>query len=232
MSNGPLTARIAIFAMLSLQRFLAAVASLSAIVAGATCEAGDRAGEFDFYLLALSWSPNWCADAGPRANPLQCRRDPPFGFIVHGLWPQFEHGYPENCPTEYPLRLPRALIDTILDIQPSPGLVGRQWRKHGTCTGLAPADYLALTRTAFRKISIPDGFASTIRDRRIAAHAIERAFIDANPGLTAAGITVTCDGGDLAEVRICLTRDLQFRACPAVDRTGCRAEALTVQAAE
>ncbi len=219
--------------MTPLRRLIAAASALAGSFAAApTAGAAGLAGDFDFYVLALSWSPSWCEQAGPRANRMQCRHDPPFGFIVHGLWPQYERGYPEDCPTDHPLRLPRALIDTILDIQPSPGLVGRQWRKHGTCTGLSPADYLALTRAAFERVVIPRAFRITDRDREAPASAIERAFIDANHDLTAGRIAVSCKAGDLVEVRLCLTRDLEFRDCPGIDRAGCRARSLSVPAAE
>jgi len=194
--------------------------------------AADRAGDFDFYLLSLSWSPSWCEQAGGRANPAQCRHNPPFGFVVHGLWPQYERGYPENCPTEYPLRLPRSVIDTILDIQPGVGLVARQWRKHGTCSGLSPRDYLSLTRAAFERVNIPATFGQARRDRTAPASAIESAFVSANPGLTTKRIAVSCKSGDLVEVRICFTPDLEFRNCPDVDKAGCRANNLFVPAAQ
>jgi ribonuclease T2 len=209
---------------------LAAV--LAALIIGTNLpRAADRAGDFDFYLLSLSWSPSWCEQAGERANPAQCRHNPPFGFVVHGLWPQYERGYPENCPTEFPLRLPRSVIDTILDIQPGVGLVGRQWRKHGTCSGLSPMDYLALTRAAFDRVDIPDKFENARRDRTAPASAIESAFVSANPDLTTKRIAVSCKSGDLVEVRICFTPDLEFRNCPDVDKAGCRANNLFVPAA-
>ncbi len=55
---------------------------------------------------------------------------------------------------------------------------------------------------------------------------MEEAFIAANPGLDAKGMAVTCAGGQLEEVRICMNADLSFRPCPAVDRAACRAKTI------
>lgn len=182
----------------------------------------DQAGEFDFYVLALSWSPSYCRLAGERASRLQCGRKPRPGFVVHGLWPQFELGYPESCPTDFDLRLSRELIDTILDLMPSPGLVGGQWRKHGTCTGLSPADYLQATRAAYETVTIPDNFVDLTSPRQGSARTIESAFVAANPGMSPNGIAISCKDQMVSEVRICLTRDLRFTTCKNVDSKGCR----------
>jgi len=197
-------------------------------VASARAEA-DRPGRFDFYVLALSWSPSFCANERSRAST-QCRLNPPKGFVVHGLWPQHERGYPESCPTSEPYRVPRSLIDTVLDIMPSPALVGGQWRKHGTCTGLNQEAYLAAIRRAYETVNIPESLDGD-REARESARAIEDAFIAANPGLSANAIAVACRDGRLSEIRICMTKDFAFRPCPEVDRRGCRDRRLQVPAA-
>src|SRR5690606_775520 len=59
-----------------------------------------RAGVFDYYSLVLSWSPTYCASAKSTEGEPQCRRDArPYAFVLHGLWPQYERGYPEYCST-------------------------------------------------------------------------------------------------------------------------------------
>ena len=181
---------------------------------------------FDFYVLSLSWSPTWCAgnDAGGRTQ--QCRRGEDNGFIAHGLWPQNERGYPEFCPTRQPDRVPESLGRTVLDIIPSMGLIGHQWRKHGSCSGLGQKDYFAVTRAAFERVDIPAALTPQRGGSRLSPDAVEAAFIAANPGLDRKGIAVTCEGGRLEEVRICMTADLSFRTCPAVDRAGCRAKSI------
>lgn len=180
---------------------------------------------FDFYVLSLSWSPTWCADNDAGGRTQQCRRGENNGFIVHGLWPQNERGYPEYCSTRESDRVPESLGRTVLDIIPSMGLIGHQWRKHGSCSGLSQKDYFTVTRAAFDRIRLPAALEAK-GGRRLAPDAVEEAFIAANPGLSAGGMAVTCAGGQLEEVRICLNADLSFRACPAVDRAACRARSI------
>ena len=203
---------------------------LTAFAALAAMAAGDKAGEFDFYVLALSWSPTFCRNQGERASPLQCGANVERAFVVHGLWPQFEKGYPENCATSEALRVPRSLIDTVLDIMPSPGLVGGQWRKHGTCTGLTQSQYLQTVRRALDTVTIPEAFRSARHRQTVSARSAEQAFIAENPGLSENGIAIACRDGLLSEVRICLTRSLDFRRCQNVDARGCRQSRLTMPA--
>ena len=153
------------------------------------------------------------------------------GFVVHGLWPQFERGYPKGCGSDEPGRVPNDLADRMLDIMPSRGLVGHEWRTHGTCTDLSQADYFAATRAAYERIRLPESIGDAGRAAKMTPEAIEQAFAEANPGMTTDGIAVTCEDGMLDEVRICLTRELGLRACPEIDRKSCRAASLTLPAA-
>jgi ribonuclease T2 len=181
---------------------------------------------FDFYVLSLSWSPTWCADNDAGGKTLQCRYGENNGFIVHGLWPQKDRGYPEFCPSRQPDRVPESLGRAVLDIIPSMGLIGHQWRKHGSCSGLSQKDYFTVTRAAWERLNIPAGLTPERDGSRLAPDAVETAFIAANPGLERKGIAVTCDDGRLEEIRICMTADLSFRTCPQVDRVACRAKSI------
>ena len=154
---------------------------------------------FDFYVLALSWSPGYCASEGERANQQQCGSDQDFNFVVHGLWPQFNDGWPEFCETSEPRRVDRQLSDAMLDIMPSTGLVRHQWRKHGTCSGLSQEDYFAVTRAAYEQIVIPSGFQGRKTTERSEPSMVEGAFLDANPAIPADAIAVTCDRRFLRE---------------------------------
>lgn len=198
--------------------------------ATAAAAAQDRPGEFDFYVLSLSWSPSYCAAEGRSADPAQCGTGGPSGFTVHGMWPQREAGYPEFCPTEEPSKVPASLADTVADIMPSRALVAHQWEKHGTCTGLSQADYLSLIRSASERVAIPEQFEDLAKDDHLSAGAVEEAFIAANPGLSARGIAVSCKEKRVAEIRICLTRSLEFRRCAEVDGRGCRDRRLALPA--
>lgn len=187
----------------------------------------DTPGDFDFYVLALSWSPAYCKQAGADANPHQCKSKTPYRFIVHGLWPQYERGYPESCDAAR-RRIDRQIAFDMDDIMPSHGLIFHQWRKHGTCSGLGPEDYFDLTRKAYEKVSIPKAFRTLTKRGKAAPKAIESAFKSINPGLSEDAIAIVCERGELEEIRVCLTKDLKFRSCPAVDRSGCRSGTLTV----
>ncbi|MEP9388983.1 ribonuclease T2 [Mesorhizobium sp. KR9-304] len=176
---------------------------------------------FDFYVLSLSWSPSYCEAEGEEANRQQCATERPYAFVVHGLWPQFERGFPESCDTSEP-DVANATLRTLYDIMPSAGLIRHQWRKHGSCSGLGQEDYFDVLRAARETVSIPAEFRRLDSYRTLDPDDAEAAFLRANDSLPRDGIAVTCDKRYLREVRLCLTRDLEFRSCPEVDRRDCR----------
>ncbi len=106
-------------------------------LAGAAARAeGERAGVFDYYVMALSWSPSFCALEGTARGDPQCA-GAGRGFVLHGLWPQFEAGWPSYCPSA--ARNPsRAETAAMADIMGSGGLAWYQWKKHGRCSWMAP----------------------------------------------------------------------------------------------
>ncbi len=174
--------------------------------------AQDVAGEFDYYVLSLSWSPNWCAIEGDARGSSQCDTGAGFGWILHGLWPQYEQGWPTNCRSRF--RNPtRAQTADMADIMGTSGLAWYQWNKHGVCAGLDSADYYALARVAYEKVTRPEVLRQVNRDITLPANLIEAAFLRANPDLAADQITITCKDNAIQEARICLTRDLAFRDC-------------------
>lgn len=197
---------------------------LGTIPAALSGERGAQPGKFDFYVLSLSWSPSYCAAEGAEANRQQCGTKRPYAFVVHGLWPQYEAGYPEFCRLQQSGHVPGNLVNSYQDIMPSGGLMGHQWRKHGSCTGLRQATYFALARKAREKINIPPEFSRLTAPLLISPKDVEERFISVNPGLEEQDFAVTCDRRYLREVRICMTKDLAFRACEELDTKGCRAD--------
>lgn len=183
---------------------------------------------FDFYVLSLSWSPTFCQANGSARNREQCGPGKRFGLIVHGLWPQHERGYPESCPTDQPQQVPVGIGRRMMDIMPGMGLIGHQWRKHGTCSGLAMADYFSVVRQAFETVRIPEALRRPGPQPRTSPQALEDALIKSNPGLSRSAVAVTCDNQRLDEVRICFSKALDFRACPEVDANACRRSELTI----
>ena len=180
---------------------------LSAAVAHAE---GDTAGEFDYYVMALSWSPTWCAVEGDARDAEQCDTD--LGWSLHGLWPQFHRGYPSYCNTVE--RAPsRRETGEMADIMGSGGLAWHQWKKHGVCTGLSSNTYFDLSRQAYESITRPDVFRRLEEEVRLPASLVEEAFIKANPQLEPDMLTVTCRDRRIQEVRICLSKDLDPVPC-------------------
>jgi len=186
-------------------------------------------GEFDFYVLSLSWSPSFCEAASERGGPsksqqIQCGGRP-YSFVVHGLWPQYERGFPNYCQQPSP-RLDRNIVSSMLDLMPAPGLIFNEWDKHGTCSGLSARSYFETVRKARAAVKIPEQFIDLAEPKTIAPRDIEDAFVKANPGLTSDAIAVTCDRTRLSEVRICLNKDLQFRSCGEIDKRACRRDSV------
>lgn len=175
---------------------------------------GEPAGAFDYYVLALSWSPSWCALEGDARGSPQCAAGTGHGFVLHGLWPQFEDGWPSWCRT--PQRdATRSETGAMADIMGTPGSAWHQWKKHGRCSGLAAADYFRLARLAWEGVTRPAVLRDLGRAVTLPASVVEAALLEANPGLAADGVTVTCRDRRIQEVRICLTRALEPRACGA-----------------
>lgn len=208
-----------------MKRALAALV-LALCAATAVAVAQDRrdvAGRFDYYLLALSWSPSYCADAGDR-DPVQCGRDRRFAFVVHGLWPQHERGWPSDCKTPFARDVSPALKQSMLDIMPSPRLVEHEWDTHGACSGLTPDAYFALTRRVRERVVIPSSFRALDRTLMITGADVEASFVNANPGLKRDMIAVQCDRNRLKEVRVCVTKSGAFRSCGTDVRDRCGAQ--------
>ena len=195
-------------------RFLIALVLLT----GLARADGEKAGDFDYYVMALSWSPTWCALEGDDRNSPQCDPAADFGWVLHGLWPQYESGWPSYCPTNE--RNPsRADTRDESDLFGSSGSAWHQWNKHGKCSGLSADNYYRLSREAYSRINRPELLRKIEDPIRLPARVIEQAFLESNPNLTANQITITCKASRIQEARICLTRDLEPRACgPDVSR--------------
>jgi ribonuclease T2 len=191
-------------------RFLA----ILLLTARAAFAEDERAGEFDYYVLALSWSPTWCALEGDARNAPQCDPKADAGWVLHGLWPQYEDGWPSYCAAS--ARNPsRGETAAQADLFGSSGNAWHQWNKHGRCSGLESADYYRLARLAYDQIVRPEIFTKLRDPVRLPASVVEEAFLEANPDLSASEITITCRSDRIQEARICLTRDLESRTCGA-----------------
>lgn len=191
---------------------------VAALPAPAGEERGAVPGRFDYWVLALSWSPGWCAVEGAARSSPQCAPGARRGWVLHGLWPQRERGWPAWCPSPY--RPPsRSRTRAEAEVFGTAGNAWHQWRKHGSCSGLDPDGYYRLAREALARIRLPGVFSRLPRDVRLDPELVERAFREVNPGLDDAEAVVVCRGEVVTELRICLDRRLEPRRCgPEVGR--------------
>ncbi len=186
------------FALRSL--IVAAVAlSLGVTAASAQDTRQNEPGKFDFYVLALSWSPSFCEAAGDRAQ-----------------------GQPECA------RLDRNIISSMLDVMPAPRLIFREWDRHGTCSGLPARAYFETVRKARAVVKIPAEYIDLKAPLTVTPAEVEQAFVNANPGLSASSIAVGCDRERLREIRICMSKELAFRGCEGAERRTCRREKIVM----
>ena len=175
---------------------------------------GERAGDFDYYVLALSWSPTWCAIEGDARSAEQCDPRHDYGWILHGLWPQFEVGYPSYCNTS--ARAPsRSATNAMADIMASGGLAWHQWKKHGRCSGLSSQAYFAAARATYNAVVRPPILRKLDHSVKLPASVIQDAFLQSNPDWSADMLTITCKKGHIQEARLCLTKNFQPRVCGA-----------------
>lgn len=187
-----------------LGRMLIGVLALLGATGPALAE--DVPGQFDYWILSLSWSPQFC-----KSNPGAEQCGQPRSFIVHGLWPQNERGYPDYCgDTE---RVPSELVDRMLPLVPDRKLVNQQWRKHGSCSGMPVDEYFLNVERAWRSVVVPADLSAESPGLEATTREIEERFIEANPGLDHSSMALVCKGRWLTEVRICLDKDFKPRAC-------------------
>jgi ribonuclease T2 len=179
-------------------------------------DAGAQPGQFDYYLLSLSWSPAYCLTH--QEDRAQCGGKG-LGLVLHGLWPQYDSGgYPEYCGGA-PLSGQEAALG--LSLYPSPKLMQHEWQSHGTCSGLDAAQYFRTADRALAALQVPAMLEAPQRNQSLSGEQITAAFRAANPALSGNGLAVVCSHAQLSEVRVCLTRELALRACGRGVRSNC-----------
>jgi len=173
----------------------------------------DHLSQFDFYVLALSWSPDYCASNGNN-DPQQCSLGKKLGFVLHGLWPQYNKGYPSNCSTE---KMPESVKAQFPGLYPNDDLFDHEWEKHGTCTGLTPVEYLQAGKTLKAAVTVPAEFRSPEKPFRTTMDQLKSLFVQANPGYSTNGIEVSCSssGKYLKEIYVCFALDGTASSCSA-----------------
>jgi ribonuclease T2 len=180
---------------------------------GAWSAERNKPGAFDYYVLVLSWMPSYCRSEVRARKDGQCEPSKPRAFRLHGLWPQYEKGWPESCPIGKRPWVPGKVIEEMRDIMPSKSLIIHEYRVHGTCSGLEPAQYFGVARQLYERVSVPPRFFAPDADRLASPDEIEREFLAANPWLDPEMISITCRRANLLDIRVCFGRDLFPRSC-------------------
>jgi ribonuclease T2 len=184
-------------------------------------------GDFDYYLLSMSWAPDFCAQPDVPKNDRECGAGRHVGFVVHGLWPQAEAGRsPQQCAPARPVA--QDVVNRMLAYIPSEGLIQHEWKNHGTCSGLTSAQYFDSVRKAFESVKIPADYKELGRSIEAGSQEIENKFAAANPSFPRAAFRVSCRSNELQEVRVCFSKDLRPRSC--TDSAGeCRVPEITMR---
>ncbi|MGA2249669.1 ribonuclease T2 family protein [Terracidiphilus sp.] len=176
---------------------------------------------FDFYLLNLSWSPEYC-----HSHPEAAECASHSTFVLHGLWPQNKDGsYPQNCGNG-PGSQTGPDASRFSDIYPEPGLLEHEWRTHGTCSGLSANDFFSAARSAYQSVKIPSQLTNLSSQTSLSPEQIAALFTQATPGLSRESIAISCGHNYLTAVAICLNKSLHPIACPAV--RSCRANSVRI----
>jgi ribonuclease T2 len=184
-----------------------------------------RAAPFDYYLLSLSWAPEFCAQPGEAAaNPLECGEGK--GFVVHGLWPEANQGKsPESCGAAK--SVPKSLVNDMLKYMPSASLIRHEWATHGTCSGLSQGEYFTKVMLARASVQIPVQISSLGQSTTESPGEIEAQFGAANPSFPEGAVRTACQSGKLSEVRVCFDKNLNALACTA-SAGECTTQAVTI----
>jgi ribonuclease T2 len=180
---------------------------------------------FDYYLLTLSWAPEFCASNTSQRTSAECDPKKHMGLVVHGLWPQYNNGkWPQDCASTPPVS--SAIVNQMMPIMPGSGMIQHEWIKHGTCSGFAVDQYFGAIQKLYNKLNVPDDFKKPSNSSDARPSDIEQKFATANQA-PAAAFRVSCPQNEFSAVEICLTKDFQYRACPTTMKE-CHAGQVTV----
>lgn len=206
-----MNSRISRFQVRALTGLIVACCALGQVAQGQVQTADRRPGNFDFYVLNLSWAPQFCASHSQGRRSSECDSSRHYGFIVHGLWPQNDDGtYPQACLVSSPLA--NSIVEQMMPVMPDRGLIQHEWSEHGICSGMAPRHYFDTVRKAHSTVKIPAAFQTASSQQSLRPADIEKQFAAANHA-PADAFRVSCSRGQFVAIEVCLTKDLQYRAC-------------------
>jgi len=170
------------------------------------------AGDFDYFLLTVSWAPEFCATEPSERSSPECAPSKRMGLVVHGLWPHYDDGkWPQDCGRTPPV--PSATVKHMMPIMPGKELIQHEWAKHGTCSGLSMQDYFGVIEKLYNGLEVPEEFKKPANSSRTSPSVVEQQFATANNAPKRA-FRISCPQNKFSAVEICLAKDLQYQACP------------------
>jgi ribonuclease T2 len=183
-------------------------------------------GDFDYFLLTLSWAPEFCATNTKGGKTPECDPNKHMGLVVHGLWPQYDNGkWPQDCGSTPPVS--SSIVKHMLPIMPGKDLIQHEWSKHGTCSALSVQDYFGVIEKLYNGLTVPEDFKAPSTNAQTSPAKIEKEFATANAAPVGA-FRISCPQSKFSAVEICLTKDLQYQACPATVKE-CRSKNIAVR---
>ena len=188
-------------------RKLIALALLAALAGAAGADEPPAAPAFDYWVLALTWNPQYCID---HPREIECAHA--YGFVVHGLWPQNEQGSMEDCDTSSG-RVDKALVERMLPLMPSAALIQHEWYEHGSCSGMDASKYFLSIERLHRALVVPGVYSEVGKPLKTTLDELKAEFGQSNPSITPEKMVGVCSGRYLKEVRICYDRDFKSREC-------------------
>jgi ribonuclease T2 len=184
------------------------------------------AGDFDYFLLTLSWAPEFCATNPNGRTSVECAPSQHRGLVVHGLWPQYDSGkWPQDCASTPPVS--SSIVNHMMPIMPGKQLIQHEWEKHGTCSGMSVQDYFGAIEKLYNGLEVPPEFKKPTASAQTNAAAIEQKFATANSASKGA-FRISCPQNEFSAVEVCLSKDLQYQACPTTLKE-CRASKIEVR---
>ena len=184
------------------------------------------AGDFDYFLLTLSWAPEFCATNPNGRTSVECAPNQHMGLVVHGLWPQYDSGkWPQDCASTPPVA--SSTVQHMMPIMPGKQLIQHEWAKHGTCSGMSVQDYFGAIEKLYNGLEVPPDFKKPSSSTETSPSAIEQKFAKANNAPKGA-FRISCPQNSFSAVEVCLSKELQYQACPNTLKE-CRAPQIEVK---
>lgn len=176
---------------------------------------GGPPGQFDLYLLTVSWEPGYCATSAGKGTA-ECKNPP--RFALHGLWPENTNGtYPAFCVPAAPGPSDPSVFQ---DLYPDPSFLLSEWNKHGVCSGTSADTYFTNARQALQSLSLPPTLTGDQVPPSLTPEALLQLFATANPGKPPDAFRLSCGSNHFSAIQMCVDKTMQPVSCAQIKTCG------------